>query len=300
MQQQQQQQQQEEDGHLAMEGYTADKSSASTKCATSSDNDDSFPVGRKDDEDKLGLVIAILQPQGQRQLSTSSGSSSTSSRSDSVSCPISHMLLSTIDRKRSGGRRKRKRSKYCHRHVRKQRRTADDTSSFFLSQKSPIHPDIDISLTQHIAVSDDLISATTDAVLQGAAVYNNNSSSSTSAGIGGAATTAKTSSFSTVEIASAVPALSKAVLQYFADLRQEFMTATRKEIVSTHTSAQSSASTSHRRRPDKSPENRDRSLLQKDATVPKMAQIVSDVATFSEEPHRLEDALDLTDTPRYV
>jgi hypothetical protein len=42
------------------------------------------------------------------------------------------------------------------------------------------------------------------------------------------------------------------------------------------------------------------SLNKSSVVVPKMAQLISDVVSFSEHPYRLEDALDLSDTPRYV
>jgi hypothetical protein len=266
---QRQQVQQEDDG--IFEGYTADRSAASMK--SSSDNDSTV------NEDKLGLVIDVLQSRSPRR--DHFKCTTISSRSKQASCrSFKHALLPTMDHKHSGNRLKRKRAK-SRRDVHQQKRFANDKLLPLLSKKSPIHPDIDLSLTHHIAVKDDLLSATTDAVLHVAAVSQSIRSHDASP------TVKQASFYSHVETASAIPALSKAVLEYFADLRQQ---------VAVNTAEGSRKRSTRTGREDKSSP-----LLNKGvAAIPSMAQIISDVASFSDEPYRLEDALDLADTPRYV
>jgi hypothetical protein len=271
---QQQQGQQEED--LDSEGYSADRSAASMK--SSSDNDSTI------NEDRLGLVIEILKPRRQRQQYFEY--TTTASRNNHSSSKLfTHASLPSMESKHCDNRLKRKRATPSG-DVFHQKRNGQDKTWSSLSNKSPVHPDIDFSFTHHVAVKDELLSATTDEVLRVAAVshrarrYN----ARTIARHG----TSMSSTSSTVEVSSTVPALSKAVLDYFADLRQEVAAknarGSRKRFTSTGCSGKFS------------PPQLDHTA----ASVPEMADTVSDVAFFSDEPYLLEDALDLADTPRYI
>ncbi|KAG7343024.1 hypothetical protein IV203_020969 [Nitzschia inconspicua] len=258
----------EEGSNLTVEGYIADKSSATSSTSKSDENEDKS-------EDKLGLVIDVLQPKRQRRRQSDNGSSSDNSINSS-SRSLTHVLMSAVDERRlKQNRRKRRRSKSTHHNSRKHARTFDATRAWeSLSMKSPIHPDIDITLTEHIAIKNDLLSPSADSVLLGAA----------------AVSSATNSCFSTTEIVSAVPALSNAVLQYFAGLRNE---------ISARTSKMSGKSIASKQ-PAKSSVESDRTSYKPNVVLPKTAQIISDVASFSDQPYCLEDALDLTDTPRLL
>lgn len=282
--------------NLAVAGYAADKSSAGSS-STNSDNDEEGAAAgaarspskeqhrNNGKEDKLGLMIDILQQpkihQRHRRRHHAKTSSSSSSSDSYSSETMTQFLLSDRHRRHDRKRKRNKTSSSSGRHHRRSRKhlrtmavLSPPTTNVpleSLSKKSPIHPDIDISLTQHIAIKNDLLSLSTDSVLRGAAV--------------GAAAAAVSSD--NLEIASSVPALSSAVLHYFAELRKDL--SVRKQEMNAL-----AAGVPNRSPPPPSDKNRKR------VADTEAAQVITDVASFSDQPYRLEDALDLTETPRYV
>jgi hypothetical protein len=263
------------------DGYTADVSSASK-----SGNDNDLP---NSGEDKLGLVIEIFSRHAEK---TKNRSESIRRRAHRTQSPSSHFLThsSIIDKKR-----KRSGSRHSKRSRRKRGSSRREHSLTSKPAPSPIHPEIDISLTQHVAVKNGLLCPTADAVLHGAVVSHGGSSSgnrnsSNNKNDSSQLSTTGTDTM-TDEFASSVPALSNAILQYFSDLRREMAVSHKKN----------SKSINHA--PERQPSNAPASKTRRGTTshtknAPK-AQLISDVATFSNQPYRLEEALDITNTPRY-
>ncbi|KAL3904483.1 MAG: hypothetical protein SGARI_004905, partial [Bacillariaceae sp.] len=97
------------------------------------------------------------------------------------------------------------------------------------------------------------------------------------------------------EIASSVPALSNAVLHHFSELRNQIAVSNKRNMKIMKLSDTRIASTrSNTSAPVSKPKKGSASPV---ASFEAKAQVISDVASFSDRPYPLEDALEITDTP---
>jgi len=324
------------------DGYTADVSSISDGDSTLMNKDQ-----QQQGDSKLGLVIDILQPARKKPRNDDLQSFCRNNSSSLYRSPFPTYRVS-----RNSNSRHRSRGRHHRRH-RRRRPSSKIHEGRFQQQRpapSPIHPDIDISLTHHI-MTGDLLCPTTDVAIQDAVMPLSNSNSSNGPTPAEAASTTGGDTTST-SVGPVVPALTEAVLQYFRDWKRdttvnsglrdtgseqpqqqqqqvlqqqqqqletarvssdtvETMVPETKGHRNTTTTNNNNGNRKRRHRlddgssPPSSPpvagaSKNDNANVKHQMQEAAQAQVISDVASFSNRHYKLEDALELTDTPRYV
>jgi len=324
------------------DGYTADVSSISDGDSTLMNKDQ-----QQQGDSKLGLVIDILQPARKKPRNDDLQSFCRNNSSSLYRSPFPTYRVS-----RNSNSRHRSRGRHHRRH-RRRRPSSKIHEGRFQQQRpapSPIHPDIDISLTHHI-MTGDLLCPTTDVAIQDAVMPLSNSNSSNGPTPAEAASTTGGDTTST-SVGPVVPALTEAVLQYFRDWKRdttvnsglrdtgseqpqqqqqqvlqqeqqqletarvssdtvETMVPETKGHRNTTTTNNNNGNRKRRHRlddgssPPSSPpvagaSKNDNANVKHQMQEAAQAQVISDVASFSNRHYKLEDALELTDTPRLL
>jgi hypothetical protein len=271
-------------------GYVADASSDSRNGGSNSDLDTTSDQQSSPSDKKLGWVIDISK----RRIRSSSSSSRRSSR-----------------RCRRGGGDHKRRIKSMMTEI---------SLPFPLSKPapSPIHPDIDISLTKHITTSEFMVgpeivpaTATTDISFQAESVSSINAVEALSSFVlnylGGSRTTVNgEGNGSPSRTAIVAPPYPPARNSEETTPRDESRSAADANLSKMKTEIPSRKRTQSNQSPCFSPENklrlsppsRSSDVVPSNKTM--FPQVISDVASFSTYQYTLEDALDLTDTPRYI